>query len=291
MIAVLGAGGRIGALVAQALADRGVPARALVRRPVDGLPIPAVHADLRDPSSLDAALAGVERLLLVTPHGPDQDLLEAAAIDAAYRADVGHVVKISGSAASLSANGPTATAVAHWRGERRIEEMGLGFTFLRPSFFAQNLLERFAPQVRKLGLLPSPLGSGPIAMVDVRDVAACAVAALLDPEPVDRAWQLTGPAPVTMPGIAEQLGVRHLGIPVAVASRALRRAGESDFEIAHAARMAAYFASGADGAVTDHVLRLTGTPARSVDALLTEHAADFAPDTRLARVLNRPTGD
>lgn len=290
MIAVLGATGQIGGLVAAGLAARGVDACALVRRPDDKLALPARQADLADPRSLVAVMAGVERLFLVTPHGPNQDLLEQAAIRAAAEAGVQRIVKISGSAPSLGPSGPTTTAVTHWRSEQLIEAAGLGFTLLRPSFFAQNLIERFGPQVRKLGLLPSPLGSAPIAMVDVRDVADCAVEALLDPSPVDGAWQLTGPAPVSIPDVARHLGARHLPVPIAVASKALRRQGASPFEVTHAARMAAYFASGADSATSDHVRRLTGRTPRPVAALLDEHAADFAPASPLARTLNRFLG-
>ena len=90
-------------------------------------------------------------------------------------------MKVSGGAPSL---GPERrrppTAVAHWRSEQRIEAGGLGFAFLRPSFFMQNLLAAAAPAVARLGLLLAPFGDAPIAMVDARDVAACAVAALLD---------------------------------------------------------------------------------------------------------------
>lgn len=290
MIAVLGAAGRLGGLVAADLATRGAPACALVRRHVDGLPLPSRHADLRDPASVEVALQGASRLLLVTSHGRDQDLLEQAAIGAAYRAGVERIVKISGGAASLGPSGPTTTAVAHWRSERLIEESGLGFTFLRPAFFGQNLLERFAQPVRTLGVLPSPLGSAPIAMVDVRDVAACAVAALLAPQPDHRAWHLTGPAPVAMTEVARHLGVQHVRIPSRIAARAMRRAGASDFDVEHAARMARYFATGADAAPTDHVRQLTGSPARPIAALLDEHAADFAPTTRLAHTLRRRTG-
>ncbi len=290
MIGVLGASGQIGGLVASGLATRGAEACALARRPISHVPLPARYADLTDAGSLDAALNGVERLFLVTPHGPDQDLLEQAAINAAARTGVKRVVKISGSAASLSPNGPTVTAIAHWRSERLIEASGLGFTFLRPSFFAQNLLARFAPQVRRLGVLPSPLGRAPIAMVDIRNVAACAIEALLDPDPTDSAWHLTGPAAVSMTDVAKWLHVRYLPVPVPVTSRALRREGATPFEITHAARMAAYFSSGADGVVTDHVQRLTGQKPRSVADLLVEHAGDFLPTTPLAGILNRSTG-
>lgn len=288
MIGVLGATGQIGGEVARLLADQGAEARALVRRPDDdGLPLPAAYADLADPGSLVSALEGIDRLLLVTPHVADQDLLEAAAVGAAAAAGVSRIVKISGGAATLGPNGPTATAVAHWRSEQRIEAAGLGFTFLRPSFFFQNLLETVAPIVASAGVLAAPLGHAPIAMVDVRDVAACAVAALLDPAPRDGAWQLTGPRPVTFDDLAERLGVRYLALRPRMAAGAMARRGAHHHEIAHAMRMASYFASGADAVTSDHVEQLTGTPPRSVEAFLDEHDAAFTPASGLARTLSR----
>lgn len=290
MIALLGASGRVGRHVAAALADRPVDARALVRNPAGtDLALPTVAADLRTPESLRAALDGADRLFLLTPHGPDQDLLEAAAIDAAAAAGVEHVVKICGGAASLGPNGVTPTATAHWRSEQRIERTGMSFTFLRSSFFQQNLLETVAPIVAKTGLLLSPLGRAPIAMVDARDVAACAVAALLDPEPGRTAWQLTGPRGVTLDDVAGHLGVRHVATPPAMAARALARGGASPYEIDHALRMAAYFAAGSDGTPTPSVQRLTGRAPRPVEALLDEHSDSFRPATGLARSLFRHT--
>ena len=255
MIAVLGSTGTIGRHVAAGLAEKGAPTR-LLKRP---------SADLRDAASLRAALDGAEQLFLVTAHGPDQDLHEANAIDAAVAAGVRRIVKISGGAPSLGPNGPTSTSVAHWRSERRIEDAGLRFCFLRPSFLMQNL-DAMAPRA---GVLLAPMGNAPIAMVDARDVAACAVAALLDGGP-DMAWQVTGPAAVTFKDIAHVLGARYVNVPPRLAAKALHRRGASAFEVDHAVRMAAYFASGADGAPTDAVRRLTGRPPRTVQQFLTE---------------------
>jgi NAD(P)H dehydrogenase (quinone) len=290
MIAVLGGTGRVGRHVVAGLAAAGVDAVALVREPDRGdLPLPTRRADLRQPETLPAALAGAERLLLLTPHLSDQDLLEAAAIEAAVAAGVTRIVKISGGAATLGPNGTTATATAHWRGEQRIEASGLEFSFLRPSFYMQNLLETAGPTVTKAGLLISPFGSAPIAMVDARDVAACALAELSAGPPVQRAWQLTGPRAIALGVVAERLGVRCVGVPPRLAGQALARRGHSAGEVDHALRMAAYFASGADGAVTDHVTRLTGNPPRSVEDFIDEHRAAFAATTGLARILTRPS--
>jgi uncharacterized protein YbjT (DUF2867 family) len=256
MIAVLGATGTIGTHVAAGLAERDAPARLLTRP----------HADLRDPRSLRTAMDGAEQLFLLTPHGPDQDLLEANAIDAALAAGVQRIVKISAGEPSLGPNGPSSTAVAHWRSERRIEESGLRFCFLRSSFLMQNL-QTLKPTA---GLLAAPMGHAPIAMADARDVAACAVTLLVDREAGDRAWHLTGPAGITFRDVAARLGVRYLNVPPRLARKALRRRGASAFEADHALRMAAYFASGADAAPTNAVRSITGSPPRTLDQFISE---------------------
>ena len=68
----------------------------------------------------------------------------------------------------------------------------------------------------------------------------------------------------------------------------MRRRGLPVAEIDHATRMATYFASGADSAATDHVLRLTGRSPRSIEAFLDEHSSAFSPTTHLARALSPP---
>jgi uncharacterized protein YbjT (DUF2867 family) len=292
MIALLGVTGTIGTHVARGAAEMGLPARAVVRDPTR-LPvdIPAAKGDLREPASLRAAFQDASRLLLLTPHGPDQDLLEAAAIDAAVAAGVERIVKISGSAPSLGPNGPTPTAVAHWRSEQRIEDSGIGFRFLRPSFLLQNLLRSAAPLVSRIGVLAAPMGRAPIAMVDARDVAECAIAALVRDDLADGAWDLTGPRPVSYPGLAAALGVPYVDVPRRVAARALRRQGASAWEAEHALLMAGFYATGAAAATTPAVEELTGKPPRSPHDFIAEHAAAFggsAADRRatpLARML------
>jgi NAD(P)H dehydrogenase (quinone) len=125
---------------------------------------------------------------------------------------------------------------------------------------------------RRGGLLPAPFGRAPIAMVDARDVAACAVAALTKDDDAlhGTAWHLTGPRGVTFGEIAAALGARYVPVPSRLAGRALRRRGASLYEVDHALRMAAYFASGADSAPTGAVARVSGAPPRDVEAYLAE---------------------
>ena len=276
MIAVVGATGTIGQHIANGLADGRLDTIGLVREPLADVPVPTRTVDLRDPRSVRAGLAGVDQLLLLTPHVPDQDVLEAAALRGAMAAGVRRIVKISGAASTLGPNGTTPTAMAHWHSERRIEQSGLGFCFLRPTFLAQNLLTAVAPTVASSGMLAAPMGHAPIAIVDARDVASCAVSALAQPDAPDAAWSITGPRPVTFDEIATQLGVPYVDVPPALAARVLRARGHANCEVEHTLCMAAHYASGAEAVATDAVNRLTGRPPRSVQAFLEENAGAFA---------------
>ncbi len=68
----------------------------------------------------------------------------------------------------------------------------------------------------------------------------------------------------------------YVPVPLAAAGRALRRADASPFEVDHALRMAAHFASGAEASTSDAVRRLTGRAPRTVEAFLNENASAFA---------------
>lgn len=263
MIAVLGATGTIGSELAQILAARDIPARAIVRSVEDcDVPLPTVAGDLLDVESLEQALEGATDLFLLTPHGPDQDAMERNALTAALAAGVQRIVKVSGGAPSLGPNGASATAITHWKSEQRIEASGISFQFLRPSFLMQNLL---GIQIMG-GLMPAPMGEGPIAMIDARDVAASAAALLTSDDAPDGAWQLTGPSSVTFSDVARVRGVRYVSIPTFVARKALQRRGASPFEVDHSIKMARYFASGADGSPTGGVAELTGQRPRSLES-------------------------
>lgn len=261
MIAVLGSTGTIGGHVATLLGERDVAATAVVRSPGEAnVPLPTVAGDLLDRESLERAFAGATDLFLLTPHSPEQDRMERNALDAALASGIKRIVKISGGAPTLGPNGVTPTSVAHWQSEQRIEASGIAFQFLRPSFLMQNL-----PGIALVaGVLPAPMGRGPIAMVDARDVAECAVALLADPDAPSGAWSITGPASVTFSDVARERGARYLNVPLGVARRALRRRGAAPFEVEHSIAMSRYFASGADGSPSTAVKELTGHEPRSL---------------------------
>jgi uncharacterized protein YbjT (DUF2867 family) len=186
-ILVTGATGNVGAPLVTLLRAAGAAVRPAARRPP---PPDGVAFDFRDPSTWRAAFDRVEIVFLIRP--PDvsdvrSDLLPALAVGRSM--GLRHVVL-------LSVQGADRVPVLPHAGiERWLRRSGLDWTFLRPSYFDQNLSTVFAADIRERDLIAVPAGRGRTAFVDAHDVAAVAAAVLLDPAVHRRrAWTPTGPA-------------------------------------------------------------------------------------------------
>ena len=164
--------GKVGAEATRLLAERSVPVRVLVRDPEKARPLAYAGADiavgdLDVPASLDAAMAGLTAVILVSPADPAQELNVVAS---AARAGVGHIVKATSRA---SADSP----IARRRGQAEIEAglaaSGLPHTLLRSNAYMQNVLT-LAPAIAATSGFGSAAGRGRAGMVDTRDVAAVA---------------------------------------------------------------------------------------------------------------------
>src|SRR5215813_8194741 len=101
MILVTGATGNNGQELVRQLTAMGQPVRAFVRNPAEAVRLksPSIEVavgDFDQPESLDAALQGVEKALLLTPVAERSVLWQTAFIESARLARVKHVVKFSG---------------------------------------------------------------------------------------------------------------------------------------------------------------------------------------------------
>ncbi len=286
MILVIGATGKIGGETTRLLTASGAPVRALVRNPakaegLSNMGAELVTGDLGDAASLDRAMTGVERVLLVSAQDLRQAELQGNAVEAAVRGGVGHIVKVSGIAPSISPGGPAEIGRQHWQTEHQIEQTGVPFTFLRPGFFMQNLLDTAAPMVARTGVLAAPMGSALIAMVDARDIAASAAAVLTGDDHYQRVYDITGPRAFSYDQLAAVLTdvtgrpVRFIDTPPAMTELALRRQGRPDWYVHHLIEMAQMFRAGAGAAVSTSVMTLTGRPPRSIEEFAGEHVEQF----------------
>jgi uncharacterized protein YbjT (DUF2867 family) len=281
-VLVTGATGNVGRPVLAGLRGAGVAVRAAVRpgsAPGAG-PAAVVPFDWEVPATWPAAFAGVSSVLVVRPphlSRPKRQMLPA--LDAALAAGVRHVVLLSLQGAEGNRVVPHAALEAWCRGS------GVGWTFVRPSFFMQNLTGTHRLEIRDQDRLVVPAGDGATAFVDTEDVAAVAVAALLDPAThTGRAWTPTGPAALTY---AEVTGVlsRELGRPIAYTrpgllryARHARRSGMPWGMVAVTAGIYTVARLGRAGGLTDDVRAVTGREPTDLAAFVRrERAAWLRP--------------
>jgi uncharacterized protein YbjT (DUF2867 family) len=113
VILVFGATGTIGDELISILSADGVPAVAVTRGPATERARPGirwVQADLSAPASIEGVFSGVTSMFLLTGNHPDMARLQITAIDAAARAGVEHVVKLSALGASDHSKLPISVA-------------------------------------------------------------------------------------------------------------------------------------------------------------------------------------
>ena len=181
MILVTGATGSNGSEILKLLAARGVGVRALVRSVdkakgfADLSGIEIVVGDFDEPTSLERALQGIERAFLLTNSTERAEEQQLAFVAAAKRKGVRHIVKLSQFAADEAS--PVRFLRYHAAVERAIRESGLDYTFLRPNLYMQGVLG-LAGSIKAQGRFYAAIGDAKVSVVDVRDNAIVAVAAL-----------------------------------------------------------------------------------------------------------------
>jgi uncharacterized protein YbjT (DUF2867 family) len=277
MILVTGATGKVGSEAVRLLAARHAPVRALVRDPsrAPDDDVEIATGDFDHPDTLDAAMRGIDTVLLVSPAVPAQEI---AVIDSAVRQGVTHVIKVTSKA---SADSPVDRRRGQAQIEAHLEASGLKYTLLRPNAYMQNLLA-LAPMIRQTGGFLMSAGDGQVGMIDARDVAATAVAVATAPgEHAGQAYWLTGPGLITYTDVARELSAT-LGHPVeyrqispAEHKAAMIRAGVPEAVATSNAQAFGLIAEGDAAWLSDEVESITGTAPRTLHAFITDHVQAF----------------
>jgi len=222
MICITGAGGTLSREVMRQLAQK-APFRAAyfsnnAAETARARGIDAVVIDYNQPETLRTAFQGCDTLFLLGPNALNQIELELNAVEAAKAAGVRRIVKQSVLGAAEESH---SLANIHRPVEKAIEESGLAWTFLRPNSFMQNVVTFMAPTIRAEGAFYSASGQAQISHVDVRDIAAVAVTALVAPGHEETAYTLSGPEALTYDDLADELSqalgrdIHHISLPAA----------------------------------------------------------------------------
>lgn len=204
------------------------------------------------------ALAGVDAVYLaLPPFRPDEAEVGAAIVAAAKAAGVTRIVKLS--AAGVE-NNPES---GHRRLELAVEESGLQWVHLRPTFFHENFIHLYGGPIKAEGVLYLPAGdgkSGFIAASDIGDVAAVALLSDVSGE----AWTLTGPESLDHDEVAARLAeaigkpMRYVNIPPEAFENTLRSYGSNEIAVATMSGLYAFVRAGWAAGLTDQVEQVLG---------------------------------
>jgi uncharacterized protein YbjT (DUF2867 family) len=280
MILVTGATGKVGAEAVRLLAAQNHPTRALVRdrsRAPGGLgsAVEIVVGDFDQPGTLDAAMRGIETVLLVSPAVPDQEI---AVIDSAVRNGVTHIAKITSKA---SADSPVERRRGQAQIEAHLQAAGVAFTLLRSNAYMQNLLA-MAPMIARTNGFVMSAGDGRIGMIDARDVAAAAAVVVAQPgEHAGNTYWLTGPDLISYSNVAAELSVAlgrsidYLRTTPAEHRAAMIKAGVPEAVATSNAQAFGLIAEGDAAWLSQDVATITGTSPRDLHTFVMDHLPAF----------------
>ncbi len=218
MIAITGATGQLGRLTLGSLLAAGVPAAsiaALGRDPAKAAPLAARGlgvrtADYDQPHTIEAALDGVEKLLLISSNEIGRRFTQHRnVIDAARHRRVQLVIYTSLLHADTS---PLSLASEHRETERFLEASGLPFVVLRNGWYTENYTASI-PAALRLGAFYGSAGEGRIASAARADFAAAAAMALTGAVAPGRAHELAGGPANTLGELAAELS-RQTGMAI-----------------------------------------------------------------------------
>lgn len=283
MLLVTGATGSNGTEIVKRLAAQNVPVRAMVRNrdraSAIALPnVDIVEADFDRPETLLSALVNVDRAFLLTNSTEHAEAQQLAFVDAAHQSGVNHIVKLSQFAAD--AQSPVRFLRYHAVVEAAIQALGMAYTFLRPNLFMQGLLN-FRSAIASQNAFYAAINGAKVSVVDVRDIADSAVAALTEAGHEGKVYNLTGPQPLTHAEMAEQLSValdrqiEFIDIPPEAMRDQLLSIGMPDWQADGLLEDYAHYRRNEAAAVLSGVQEATGQEPYSFQAFARDYAKMF----------------
>jgi uncharacterized protein YbjT (DUF2867 family) len=191
-ILVMGALGNVGVEIVKRLQAEGRKVRAadideekLKQRFGDS--VECIRFDFTEPGTYAAAFQGIQNMFIMRPpHISNIKRDMAPAIAAAKQAGVKRAVFLS-----IIGIG-NARFVPHYKVETGLKEQNFETTFLRCSFFMQNLNTTHRAEIRERSEIFVPVGNARTSFIDVRDIAAVAAICLTGEGHAGQNYDLTG---------------------------------------------------------------------------------------------------
>ena len=172
------------------------------------------YGDFDKPDTLAAAIAGADKMLLISGTRVGARVIQhKAAIDAAVAAGVSHIAYTS--FVNVAETNPAIVAIDHRETEELIKASGLAWTLLRDAHYADSMILNAGPGFIASGTWLTSTAGGREAMVWREDCVDSAVAVLTTPGHENRAYHITGPNRETFAEVVEMMN-RHLGCSISL---------------------------------------------------------------------------
>lgn len=285
MILVTGATGNNGVEIIKRLSAQGVAVRAMVRNaPASPIFPPNVEiavADFDDAASLQRALAGVDRAFLVTPSSEKVEDQQLRFVELAGKSRVKHIVYLSQLHARKDS--PVRFLRYHAAVESALKQSGIAYTNLRPNLYMQGLL-LFRQMIATHGQIAAPIGDARVSLVDVRDIAAVAAAALTEDGHEGKTYDITGPEALTHAEIANRLSevlgkqVRFVDISDAAMLQALLSFHMPSWQAEGLVEDYGHYGRGEAASISQDVKSVTGSSPRDFQTFARDYKTAFAAE-------------
>ncbi|MBC7300166.1 MAG: SDR family oxidoreductase [Nocardia sp.] len=268
-VAVTAASGKLGRLVVQALLDAGQRPVAIVRDPEKVADLAARGADVRrasydDPAALDAALVGVDRVLLISGNEFGQRVAQHTnVIRAAERAGVELLAYTS---IPRAEGNPMVLAAEHRGTEEVLATASVPTVLLRNSWYWENYGGAAAGAAQQ-GVLHGAMADGRVSGAAQADYAEAAARVLTSSGHEGRVYELGGDDALTGADLAAAVGeatgstVRYQNLSQDDYAAALRGAGLDEQTAAVLADADARIGDGWLEVTTGDLSKLLGRPA------------------------------
>jgi uncharacterized protein YbjT (DUF2867 family) len=192
-ILITGSTGTVGQEVVKGLLNKDVTIKVGVRH-ADKIKnhawansVEVMHLDYDEPEGWTNALSGVEKLFLITPAGSYQEaVISEHAVNAAVKANVKHIVRVSG----MGANEHNLFG-EHQAADDLLMGSSIDYTALQPNVFNQNFYN-FSTTIKEEHKIIDPAENGKVSFIDARDIAAVAVKILTEQGHENKIYELTG---------------------------------------------------------------------------------------------------
>lgn len=274
-ILVVGSSGNVGRNLTQELVRSGEQVRAATRDPSrvearEG--VEPVRFDYADAGTFAPALEGADRVFVLGPPAPSPHEVMIPFVEAATSGGR-KVVLMTAMGTEFDDNGSLRQV------ELAVERSGAPFVFLRPNWFMDNFHTSWLEPIRQAGVIPLPAADARSSLIDARDIAASAAAALRTDRFDGRAFTLTGPEALTYSEAAATLSdasgreIRYVAVDDPSFIKSLVDAGVPSDLAQYLAMLFGFVRKGATAAISPAVEELSGRPPLTLKQYAHDHAS------------------